>query len=348
MKSKELKYLIQKARVNANSIVLPALEATKLVIKDGKATATSTDITQTRVVTCDLDHPDIEVLFPPRHLSALSEISGDVTLNLDENKLSLKSKNGNYVESIYAFEDYPDTPEVEGISFHVTADYLDQLAKVNTKFASNDDLRLALTGVYFDIDNQMSAVSTDAQKLIVSKHDLGIQNAMDFILPASFVKQLQGVFVMDVEVVVGERQIAFKSGNTVMMCKRIDAKYPDYKGVIPETDKEVKVNRVEMINSLKRVGLFTNKSTDQVILSINQNEIEIKGIDLDYDVEGVELISCQSNVELQIGFSHKWLKLALETFDLEYVTLRFRDKSTAMVIEEGDDLVLVMPVMFGV
>ena len=66
------------------------------------------------------------------------------------------------------------------------------------------------------------------------------------------------------------------SNNLSLSCRLIDAKFPDYKAVIP-TDNPYKliVNRTDFISALRRLSIFANKTTNQVVLEINGNSLQM-------------------------------------------------------------------------
>ena len=72
-------------------------------------------------------------------------------------------------------------------------------------------------------------------------------------------------------------------GTTQLSCRLIDARFPDYKVVIP-TDNPYKltVNKNDFQGALRRVGVFSNKSTNQVVLSISGSELQLAAQDVDF------------------------------------------------------------------
>jgi DNA polymerase-3 subunit beta len=58
-------------------------------------------------------------------------------------------------------------------------------------------------------------------------------------------------------------------GEIQMVCRLIDARFPDYKVVIPaQNPYHLIIGKTDFQNALKRVSVFSNKSTNQVALSI--------------------------------------------------------------------------------
>ncbi|HEY2725772.1 MAG TPA: DNA polymerase III subunit beta, partial [Parafilimonas sp.] len=143
--------------------------------------------------------------------------------------------------------------------------------------------------------------------------------------------------------------------STRLSCRLIDARFPDYKVVIP-TDNPYKlaVNKNDFQSALRRVSIFSNKSTNQVVLSISGSELQLAAQDVDFSFEGNERMNCQYDGEdLQIAFNAKFLIELLNASDSEEITIELSTPNKAGIIkpnkqdEEEDLLMLVMPLMLN-
>lgn len=140
-----------------------------------------------------------------------------------------------------------------------------------------------------------------------------------------------------------------------MSCRLIDARFPDYKVVIP-TDNPYKltVNKNDFQGALRRVAIFSNKSTNQVTLNIAGSELELTGQDVDFSNEGDERMKCRYDGEdLMIAFNAKFLIEMLNAADSEDVVIELSTSTKAGIIKpaETEDneelLMLVMPLMLN-
>ena len=140
-----------------------------------------------------------------------------------------------------------------------------------------------------------------------------------------------------------------------MICRLIDARFPDYKVVIPSDNPyRLIVNKHDFQNALRRVNVFSNKSTNQVALNITGNELQMASQDVDFSSEGTERMSCEYNGEdLQIAFNAKFLIEMLNAADTDEVVMELSTPNKAGLIKpseqaEGEDLLmLVMPLMLN-
>jgi DNA polymerase-3 subunit beta len=63
----------------------------------------------------------------------------------------------------------------------------------------------------------------------------------------------------------------------------IDGNYPNYEAVIPKENPNVlTIDRIQFLNSVKRVSIFSNKTTHQIRLRAAGAELNISAEDLDF------------------------------------------------------------------
>jgi DNA polymerase III subunit beta len=147
----------------------------------------------------------------------------------------------------------------------------------------------------------------------------------------------------------------FSFGNIKLICRLIDERYPDYENVIPKNNpNKMVIERSKFLSSLKRIAIFSNKTTHQIRLKITADELTISAEDLDYSNEAVERIPCEYTGEsMEIGFNAKFLAEMLSNISASNITLELSLPNRAGLIipdakEENEDiLMLVMPVMLN-
>ena len=66
----------------------------------------------------------------------------------------------------------------------------------------------------------------------------------------------------------------FAFGNSVLICRLIDGKYPNYEAVIPkENPNKLVIQRGQFLSSVRRVSIFSNKTTHQIRLKMAGTDI---------------------------------------------------------------------------
>jgi len=295
-------------------------------------------------------------------LKALPDQPVKFKVDDENNVISLKSAYGEYKLSGDNADDFPETPAEENVN-EIELD-CDALVKAigNTIFAtSNDELRLAMTGVLMQLDfNKVIFVSTDAHKLV--KYTIGgltSELTESVIIPKKCLTVFKNaVSVLDDEkakVAFNSKNIFFKAGDTLVISRLIDAKFPDYNAVIPvNNDKNLILNRSDFQNSLKRIVIYSNKTTNQVVLNLVEDSLTVSAQDLDFSNEATEQISCSYKSDpMTIGFNAKFLVEMLGVIDTDEVVLELSAPNKAGILlpsEQNDQeklMMLVMPVMMS-
>ena len=140
------------------------------------------------------------------------------------------------------------------------------------------------------------------------------------------------------------------------MSRLIDGRYPNYEAVIPvDNPNKLTISRTALLNSVRRVSIFSNKTTHQVRLKIAGSELQISAEDLDFANEANERLSCQFDGEdMEIGFNARFLSEMLSNLDSENVTVEMSAPNRAGILfptekENASEeiLMLVMPVMLN-
>ena len=350
--------------INANT-VLPILEDFLFEVDKNKLTVVATDLETVMRVQLDIEAKDSgKVCIPAKILlDSLKSIPDQpLTFNIDKNfGIELTSDNGKYKVMGENPDNFPKEPAADGATtFTATSSAL--VTAINkTLFAvSNDDLRPAMTGVFFELDKKgMQAVATDAHRLVKYKRtDVKCPKADSFIVPKKPLSLLKSALPdNDDEITLSynSNHLFVTHGSVQMSCRLIDARFPDYKVVIP-TDNPYKltVNKTDFQGALRRVSIFSNKSTNQVALNIAGSQLELTGQDIDFSNEGDETMKCRYDGEdLIIAFNAKFLIEMLSAADSEDVTIELSTPTKAGIIKPTDKedneelLMLVMPLMLN-
>ena len=350
--------------INANT-VLPILEDFLFEVEKGKLTVVATDLETVMRVQLDIDAKDSgKVCIPARILlDSLKHIpEHPLAFNIDKNfAVEITSDNGKYKVMGENPDNFPKEPAADDTtSFTLTASSL-MTAISKTLFAtSNDDLRPAMTGVFFELDKKgLQFVATDAHRLVRYKRkDVKCPKSESFIVPRKPLNLLKAAIPSNEDELTlsyNSNHFFVKHGTTQMSCRLIDARFPDYKVVIPaDNPYRLTVNKADFQSALRRVSIFSNKSTNQVALNISGSELQLAAQDVDFSFEGTERMKCQyTGEDIVIAFNAKFLIEMLAAADSSDVNLELSTPTKAGLIKpsEQDDeeelLMLVMPLMLN-
>jgi len=169
-------------------------------------------------------------------------------------------------------------------------------------FVSKDDLRPALTGVYFEEKKGKKSmiVATDAHRMFFNKIEPLHES---FILPEKTAKILLS-FGGEWELTTdGDFHICFfREDGLKIVTRTIDASFPDFRVVIPQGEPNVKLfaDPSFLLKELKNAAKFANKTTKQVNIHLN-GVCTLSSQEVDFGEE------YQTELEsAEIGFNPDW------------------------------------------
>ena len=298
-------------------------------------------------------------------LETLKEFSEQpLAFTIDENNfaVSMVSQNGTYSFVGVNGNEYPEMPgaEMGARELAIPANVL-QSAIEKTIFATaDDDLRPVMNGIFFDIaEDKVTMVATDAHRL-VRYSNTGVKPGVvaSFILPkkpASLLKNLLAKEENEVKGTFGAKNARFEFGSTIIVCRQIEGRFPNYNAVIPQSNQNiVTVDRQTIINACKRVAVFANNGTAQLRLTLTENSIKISAQDIDFSTSAEETITCDYNgTPMAIGFKAPFLIDLLGSITSADVLLKLADPARAGLLlpaenEENEDvLMLLMPMLLN-
>jgi DNA polymerase-3 subunit beta len=258
--------------------------------------------------------------------------------------------------------EFPKSPVLEEPStFTLPAGTLATAINKTIFATGNDDLRPVMSGIFFELsDDAVRFVATDAHKLVrYTRSDIKAPRTASFIVPKKPLNLLKNVLAStnaDVTVRYNENNASFTFDNIVLICRLIDGKYPNYEAVIPKQNpNKLTIDRQGFLNSIRRVALFSNKTTHQVRMNIAGSQLAVSAEDLDFANEANEKLTCgYEGEDMTIGFNSRFLMDMLTNLDSEHVVMERSAPNRAGILvpsegsEHGEDvLMLVMPVMLN-
>jgi DNA polymerase-3 subunit beta len=351
--------------INTNNTI-PILDNFLFELSENSLKITGSDLETTITTTLEVESSDsARAAVPSRILSDTLKTFPEQPLTFiqkEDGLMEIVSEQGNYQLALEAADDYPNTPDVEDASSTMVQAGILAEAISNTLFATgNDELRPVMTGVFFQAGNDnFKFVATDAHRLVkYTRTDLNADEPADYIMPKKPLNLLKNILSGsndDVKVEYNKTNSRFSFQNIVLTCRLIDGKYPNYEAVIPKENPNVlTINRNMFLTSLRRVSIFSNKSTNQVRLKLSGSQLTINAEDLDFSSKAEEKLPCDYNgSDMQIGFNSKFLIEVLNNLNSDDITLEMSEPSRAGIIKPVDGLVegeeilmLVMPVMLN-
>ena len=281
----------------------------------------------------------------------LRKISTNTSINFDlttQNKLNIKSDNSDFnllclpTDNFPTFSDKFDTDEIQLNKNK----FLSLLNKTKISMSS-DETRHYLNGVFLhtmesDTKTFLAGVSTDSHRLSSSSLEIGKNEGFNaIILPRKTIYQLITLISeinSDILIKSSETKVLFKIGKTKLVSKIIDGKFPDYKKVIPNENKQILVVPTkEFISSIERVIAVSIDKKEGVKLEIKNDHLRLSVISANSG-EGNEKIKANySGKEMAISFNAKYLLDIASEVEDKNLQMNLKDSNSPVLIEDKSD-----------
>jgi DNA polymerase-3 subunit beta len=350
----------------ASKPIIPILDHFLFDIKDNELKVSATDLETSITTSTTVEATaDIKIAIPSRMcLETLRSLPNQpVTFDINEDNYSIEimSEFGKYQLAGQSGDDFPRLQTQDGESNLTINSSVLSSSIARTIFATgNDEIRLAFTGVFIQfLEDKTIFVATDGSKLArVTRTDVISNEVGSFILPKKALNILKNQLVLestDVQVTWKDNNAFFSFGGVLLSCRLIDEKYPDFDKAIPtDCNNILTIDRREFLNALKRVSIFSNKSSNLISIEISGSEMSIKTEDLDTANAAAEKMACDyEGEEMRIGFNARFLIEVLSNMDSEQVYLKMTQPSKAGLLlpienDENEELLtLVMPLILA-
>lgn len=362
-----LKQLQSIAGVLSSNNTLPILDNFMFEIKENELVVSASDLETTIITRMAVEAKETGKIAIPAKLlldtlKTFPEQPLTFTIEPESFGIEISSDYGKYKLSGQNAEEFPKTPVIDSPNSLIINSGILASAINKTIFATgNDDLRPVMSGVFCQLSSDnMTFVATDAHKLVrYRRNDAKTDGINSFILPKKPLNLLRNLLATqdcDVKIEYNPSNAFFAFNNVSLICRLIDGKYPNYEAVIPnENPNKLTIDRGSFLSSIKRVAIFSNKSTHQVRLKIAGSQLQISAEDLDFSNEAVERLTCQYEGEdMEIGFNSKFIMEMLNNIESENINLEMSAPNRAGILSpadknaaEEDILMLVMPIMLN-
>ena len=287
----------------------------------------------------------------------------EFSLNQENMLIDISWANGNSKLPGLPGEDYPELPALKEEHTQISIPAATLLEGISrTLFAAaEEEMRPVMNGILFDVDTEQATfVASDAHKLLCyTRKDLSAPQPAKFILPkkpASVIKSLLPKVTGNIQVTFDDKNAIFLFPNYRLVCRLVEGNYPAYRTVIPTANvNKATIDRIELLNSVRRVAVYSNQASNLIRFKLEQDEITISAQNLDFSISGYERVSCQySGDAMEIGF--KWIFFAeiLSNLPGQDVSLELSDPSRAGLLipigltDPNEDIcALIIPLMIG-
>ena len=252
-------------------------------------------------------------------------------------------------------EDFPELPTVEyQNSITLPQQTLRSMISQTIFAVSDDESRPIHTGSLFVVDEEgLTMVAVDGFRLALRKEPILEKNGnFEFVVPGASLSEVEKICRETddpVDVHQGARHVLFKMGDTILIARRLEGEFLDYKNAIPRKNPITVVADTKALSeSIDRVSVVISEKQkspvrclfehDKVLLSAKTGSGEAKDI-------------CRLSGDggrLEIGFNNRYLMEALRYAPADTVKIELNTGVSPAIIvpTEGEEnfLYMVLPV----
>lgn len=253
-------------------------------------------------------------------------------------------------------EEFPELPSVDQENaFNIMQKNLKSMIAQTLFAVSDNESRPVHTGSLFEIgETDLTIVSVDGFRLALRREavERKLGNSFSFVVPGSALGEVEKICSDCDElatVTQGARHIMFQIGQTMLVSRRLEGEFLNYRQSIPRTNSiKVEGDTRELLTTIDRVSLIINENNKSPLRCV-------------FD-DGVLRISTRTAIGdaadrcniygdgkgLEIGFNNRYLMDALKAAPAQRVRLELQTGVSPCVIlpAEGEEtfLYMVLPV----
>jgi DNA polymerase III subunit beta len=253
---------------------LPILSGVLIDANDNGVTISSFDyeVSAKTTIAADVSQGG-KILVSGRLLAEIAQRLPDSSVHLElvQGSVSVRSGSAKFSLATMPVEEYPNLPEVDGVSGSVKgSDFADAVAQVSPA-ASRDDVTPVITGVLFDVTpTRLTMLATDryrvaAKELTWSSGGVS-EEGMQALIPSKTLAEVGKTFSHAEELTItvavgGDRElVAFSSGTRTVTSLLIKGSFPPVHKLFPEESPNYAVvSTSDLVEATRRVALVLER-----------------------------------------------------------------------------------------
>lgn len=315
---------------------LSVLENCKITCKNNTATISSYDseVSITKRVNIVSHDDDFILCIEPKALLAILRSLKDenVDLTFDNHICEIIHARG---QQSIPFEDADDFPtpvlDKDMNTFGFKSEVLFNWLKEAKQFVGANTLYPSMMGVYvYCGNNECGVASTNTQVLYHNheEHAYGGEEVGASLCTKAIDALLPMLNMTDsVDVMIGERNMVFKTQESMLVSARTVQPYPNFRIIIPQDNMiEVKVDRQDMLDAVKRAMLTTNEKSSLLKMTITSLCMKIVSEDIMFSKKTYEECLCECiGGEISIGLNGNYVISMLNSIESNEVMITLKE-----------------------
>ena len=289
---------------------------------------------------------------------------GSVVISQKGKQIQLVSGKARMTENTMNVDEYPALKKLEEKNgLDVEAAILIDMINATSYSVSKDETRPALMGILWEVrSDSLTLVATDAHRLARSGRTMewDVGGDREMIVDTSGLRHLPRIVSGlnedeitsgNLTMFMGDNQLSFRAGPTVLHTRLLEGPFPDYNAVIPQdNDKHITLDKADFSQTIRRVSITADRITSQIKLGIESGRMELSARGSEGSQSEDEIPVSYDGEALEIGFNFVYLQDILKNIRSDSIQLSLKDSQSAALIkplsEDGEEtgvLCLLMP-----
>ena len=288
----------------------------------------------------------------------IRRMPGDsITISVNSNYVAkISSENSEFEILGSPSSDYPELPSVDGQDSIEIDETLLKKMIAQTNFAvSDNESRPIHTGALFEISGGfLTIVAVDGYRLALRRESMESDDdrSFSFVVPGNALSEVERIVAESadkVAITLGSKYITFSFGSTILISRRLEGEFLNYKTSIPQSGKyQLRLNKNEFISAVERVSLIISDKLKSPVRCVFSDGIvklnSVSALGKASDECGVE----GDGEDLEIGFNDKYLLDALKAAPADELNFELTTGNAPCVISppdgSGNFLYMILPV----
>ncbi len=337
------------SRIAVGKVTLPILNNVLIRVDKKKVSLITTNLDLAIIDYLPVSSSEDGVITVPAKLIAefINNLPKGETIEFSAKDTKLTISAGKYSSVINGAlaDDFPEIPEINeknAVIYKITTDEFKNSLNQVLIASSNDLTRPALTGVFFNTnDNTLAIAATDGYRLAEKKLIEKVESEVKAIVPASSLQEVLRSISDDaeeIEIAFNEDLVRFRFGEIEVISKLIDASFPDYQKLIPKDNNiSVKLNREELTRITKLAALFSRSVGGSIVCETKApDKFSVKSIANEFGENDSEL---ETTVEKEgkINLNSRFLLDALNALEEKEIIFNFSDHIAPILLTNKKD-----------
>lgn len=319
-------------------------------IDDGQLTLTATDLEMeiSARVPCQSAAANGLITIPAKKfIDIIKSLDDEVlaAIRMQDETVMVKAGRSQFKLATLPADQFPSSDqEISDIEFTLSRADLIYLLQ-STHFAmSQQDVRVFLNGLLFDVDGQkITTVGTDGHRMAICKLlcDSNLSQHR-FLLPRKGVLEmlrlLNSVSDETIQIRAGKNHFRVITNDYYITSKLIETRFPPYTKAIPtDNDKFVLIEKDILKRALSRIVILAHEKSRAVLLHIQQGCLTLIANNQEKE-EAIESLEAQvDGNDLKIGINASYLLDVLNYLPDSLVRLSMSTTDRSILVESLED-----------